>query len=144
MFRTFNVFLYGINRLVFYMPYYNKIEKLKSWMKENNIYAGINIDTDTKRYYYYNNLASNLLGFCGDDNQGLAGIEYYWDSTLTGTAGKITTAQDASQDIISNKDENYIPAENGSNITLTMDINIQTIAEKYLKQACIENNCKKC
>lgn len=121
----------------------DKIDNLKNWMKENNVSAGINIDTDTKRYYYYNNLASNLIGFCGDDNQGLAGIEYYWDSTLTGTPGKIVTSQDAAQDIISNNDETYIPAQNGSNITLTIDINIQTIAEKYLKQAVFDNNCKR-
>ena len=118
-----------------------KIDELKKWMKENDIYSGINIDTDTKRYYYYNNLASNLLGFCGDDNQGLAGIEYYWDSTLTGTPGKIVTSQDAAQDIISNDNETYIPAQNGSNLTLSIDITIQTIAEKYLKQACKDNNC---
>ena len=121
----------------------DKIIKLKEWMEQNEIYAGINIDTDTKRYYYYNNLASNLIGFCGDDNQGLSGIEYYWNSTLTGTPGKITTSQDAAQDIISNDNENYIPAQNGSNITLTLDINIQTIAEKYLKQAVYDNNCKR-
>lgn len=121
----------------------DKINKLKEWMEENNTYAGINIDTDTKRYYYYDNLASNLIGFCGDDNQGLAGIEYYWNSTLTGTPGKITTAQDAAQDIISNDNEHYIPAQNGSNITLTIDYNIQKIAEKYLKQAVADNNCKR-
>ena len=121
----------------------DKINKLKAWMDENKIYSGINIDTDTKRYYYYNTFASNLLGFCGDDNQGLAGIEYYWNSTLTGTPGKITTSQDAAQDIISNSDENYIPAQNGSNITLTIDYNIQNIAEKYLKQAIADNNCKR-
>lgn len=121
----------------------DKIDKLKEWMNTNEIYAGINIDADTKRYYYYNNLASNLIGFCGDDNQGLAGIEYYWNSTLTGTPGKITTSQDAAQDIISNNNENYIPPQNGSNITLTIDINIQTIAEKYLKQAVADNKCNR-
>lgn len=121
----------------------DKINKLKEWMKDNDIYAGINIDTDTKRYYYYNNLASNLIGFCGDDNQGLSGIEYYWNTVLTGTPGKITTAQDAAQDIISNENENYIPAQNGSNITLTIDYNIQKISEKYLKQAVADNNCKR-
>lgn len=119
----------------------DKINKLKAWMDENKIYSGINIDTDTKRYYYYSNLASNLIGFCGDDNQGLAGLEYYWNSVLTGTPGKITTSQDAAQDIILNDNENYIPAQNGSNITLTIDYNIQSIAEKYLKQAVAENNC---
>lgn len=120
-----------------------KINKLKAWMEDNNINDGINIDTDTKRYYYYNNLASNLIGFCGDDNQGLAGLEYYWNSVLTGTPGKIITSQDAHQDIISNNNENYIPAQNGSNITLTIDYNIQTIAEKYLKQAVADNNCNR-
>lgn len=121
----------------------DKINKLKQWMDDNEIYIGINIDTDTKRYYYYNNLASNLIGFCGDDNQGLAGIEYYWNSVLTGTPGKITTSQDAAQDIISTEKENYIPAQNGSNITLTIDYNIQTIAEKYLRQAVADNQCNR-
>ena len=66
----------------------DKINKLKSWMEENDIYVGINIDSDTKRSYPYNNLASNLIGFCGSDNQGLEGIEYYWDNVLRGTPRK--------------------------------------------------------
>lgn len=82
-----------------------------------------------------------MIGFCGSDNQGLTGLEYYWDTTLAGTSGKITTTQDASQDLISNQDAQYYAAENGSNLTLTIDINIQTIAEKYLEQACVTNKC---
>ncbi len=66
----------------------DKITTLKTWMKENDISSGINIDSDTKRYYPYDNLASNLIGFCGSDNQGLEGLEYYWDSVLTGTPRK--------------------------------------------------------
>ncbi|MBP3501908.1 MAG: PASTA domain-containing protein [Clostridia bacterium] len=119
----------------------DKISELQKWMEENKISAGINIDEDTKRYYPYSNLASNLIGFCGNDNQGLTGLEYHWDTTLAGTAGKITTTQDASQDLISNQDAQYYAAENGSNLTLTIDINIQTIAEKYLEQACATNKC---
>lgn len=65
-----------------------KVNILKEWMEENKIYSGINIDSDTKRSYPYNNLASNLIGFCGSDNQGLEGIEYYWDSVLSGTPRK--------------------------------------------------------
>mgnify|MGYP001164423499 FL=1 len=118
-----------------------KVNKLKSWMKDNETYSGINIDSDTKRSYPYNNLASNLIGFCGSDNQGLEGIEYYWDSVLSGTPGKIVTTKDAAQSIIPDKNEQYIAAENGSNITLTIDLNIQTIVEKYLKQAVTENKC---
>ena len=52
-----------------------KVETLKNWMKDNNISIGINIDEDSKRYYPYNNLASQVIGFCGNDNQGLSGIE---------------------------------------------------------------------
>ena len=120
----------------------DKIEKLKEWMKENDIYSGINIDEDTKRYYPYNNLASNLIGFCGTDNQGLWGLELKWNDILTGTPGKITSAQDAVQDLIPYENETYIAPQNGNDITLTIDANIQQVAEKYLKQACEENNCK--
>ena len=120
----------------------DKIDKLKAWMKENNIYSGINIDEDTKRYYPYNNLASNLIGFCGTDNQGLEGLEAKWDSVLTGTPGKIVSSQDAVQDLIPDENQTYIAAQNGNDITLTIDANIQAIAEKYLKQACEENKCE--
>ena len=119
-----------------------KVDTLKKWMKDNEFSSGINIDEDTKRTYPYNNLASNLIGFCGSDNNGLSGLEYYWDSTLTGTPGRVTTAIDAAQDSIPDEDEKYIAAENGSNITLSIDANIQSIVEKYLKQAVEENNCK--
>ena len=118
------------------------IEELEAWMKENEIYSGINIDEDTKRYYPYDNLASNLIGFCGTDNQGLWGLELKWNDILTGTPGKVTSAQDAVQDLIPYEDETYIAPQNGNDITLTLDANIQSIAEKYLKQACEENDCK--
>ena len=120
----------------------DKVSKLKQWMEDNKWSSGINIDKDNKRSYPYNNLASNLIGFCGSDNNGLAGIEYYWDETLTGTPGRVTTSIDATQESIPDTDEKYIAPENGSNITLTIDANIQTIVEKYLKQAVEENNCK--
>ena len=120
----------------------DKIEKLENWMEENEIYSGINIDEDTKRYYPYDNLASNLIGFCGTDNQGLWGLELKWNDILTGTPGKVTSAQDAVQDLIPYENETYIAPQNGNDITLTIDANIQEIAEKYLKQACEENDCE--
>lgn len=119
-----------------------KIDKLKSWMKETEITSGINIDEDAKRYYPYDNLASNLIGFCGTDNQGLWGLELYWENELSGTPGKIVAAKDVSSGLVPDKEGTYVPAENGSNLTLTLDLNIQTIVEKYLKQAVIENDCK--
>ena len=119
----------------------DKVDKLKEWMEREKIYSGINIEEDTKRYYPYENLASSLIGFCGNDNQGLYGLELYWDDILTGTPGKVVTSQNAFQDFIPDENQTYIPAENGYDITLTIDANIQSIVEKYLKQACIENNC---
>lgn len=120
----------------------DKVEKLRDWMKTNKIYSGINIDQDTKRYYPYNNLASSLLGFCGSDNTGLAGLEYYWNNILSGTPGRIITSIDASQETIPDVDEDYYAAENGNDISLTIDANIQSVVEKYLKQAVEENDCK--
>lgn len=62
------------------------VDKLESWMKENEITEGINIDEDNKRYYPYGNLASHVIGFTGTDSQGLYGIENKWDSELKGTS----------------------------------------------------------
>ncbi len=119
----------------------DKIDKLKAWMKENEVYSGINIDEDNKRYYPHGSIASNLLGFCGTDNQGLEGLEAKWDDVLTGTPGRIISSKDAVQDLIYDENETYIPPKDGNDLTLTIDLEIQTTAEKYLKQACEENKC---
>lgn len=121
----------------------DKVEQLKTWLSDNKVTSGVNIDADTKRYYPYNNLASNLIGFCGTNNQGLDGIELSYDDELKGTSGKLTTAVSVSKDAIPDSSEEYIAPENGSNVYLTIDSNIQTIAEKYLKQAVEENSCKR-
>lgn len=119
----------------------DKVDELKKWLKENKALTGVNIDEDVKRYYPYDTLASNVIGFCGNNNQGLDGIELSYDDMLKGTSGKLTTARNVTQDAIPDKNEQYIAPENGSNIYLTIDSNIQTIVEKYLKQAVEENNC---
>ncbi len=118
-----------------------KTEKLQTWLADNGITSGINVDKDSKRYYPYHNLASNLIGICGDDNSGIVGIEERWNKQLTGTAGKIVTVQDVNKNAISDETEQYVPVENGSNIYLTIDMTIQQIAEKYLKQAVDQNSC---
>ena len=70
-------------------------DELMKWMEENNILTGINVDEDTQRYYPYNNLASQIIGFCGSDNQGLDGIEAVYESHLKGETGKIIKITDA-------------------------------------------------
>ncbi len=121
----------------------DKVKVLQEWLEDNKATAGVNIDEDTKRYYPYDNLASNLIGVCGTSNQGLDGIELSYDSILKGTNGKLTTAISVTQDAIPDQNEKYIAPENGSNIYLTIDSNIQSIVEKYLKQAVEENKCSR-
>lgn len=84
-----------------------KTDELRSWMDENNITVGINIDQDTKRYYPFGDLASHVIGFCGNDNQGLDGLEAKYDDVLSGTNGSIEQALDAKGSEIGNDGESY-------------------------------------
>ena len=121
----------------------DKVEKLKIWMKENKVNIGINIDEDSKRYYPNGTIASNLIGVCGTDNKGLSGIEASYDSILAGTSGKLVTSTDTHQSEIPNTEETFIAAEDGINLNLTIDINIQKIVEKHLKEAVEINQCSR-
>ena len=114
-------------------------DKLRIWMEENNITTGINIDEDSKRYYPYGSVAAQIIGFCGSDNQGLDGIEAKYDSDLKGKNGKINRQTNAAGASLG--DENYVAAIDGNNLYLTIDFTIQSIVEKYLKEACIDNVC---
>ena len=119
----------------------DKADELREWLIANNINTGVNIDEDTKRYYPYANLASQFIGFCGSDNQGLDGIEAKYDETLAGTNGAILRSTDATGESIGDQGENYSAPIDGKNIILSIDMTIQSIAEKYLEEACIDNEC---
>ena len=118
-----------------------KTDKLRLWMDENNIVTGINIDEDTKRYYPYSSLASNVIGFTGSDNQGLEGIESRYDEILKGETGKILKLTDARGTDLGNEGEDYVAAIDGNDLVLSIDMTVQAIAEKYLAEACIDNAC---
>lgn len=118
-----------------------KTNTLRKWLSDNNIQTGVNIDEDTKRYYPYSSLASNIIGFTGSDNQGLEGLESVYDDTLKGEQGKILKLTDATGTDMGIEGEDYIAAKNGNDLILTIDMTVQSIAEKYLKQACIDNVC---
>lgn len=118
-----------------------KTNVLRQWLNENNIKEGINIDEDSKRYYPLNNLASQVIGFCGSDNQGLNGIEAKYDEYLKGKSGSISKVTDASGGKIEDNPEEYNEPQDGDDLILTIDATIQGIAEKYLKEACIDNVC---
>ena len=119
-----------------------KINKLKEWNSKVDFSTGISIENSTSRYYPCGSLASTVIGFVGSDNQGSYGIEYSWNSFLSGTAGKSVSLKDASQSEIANSEQSYIAAENGYDLTLTIDSNIQSIVEKHLSQAVEEYKCE--
>lgn len=120
----------------------DKVKGLETWMSKNDVKTGINIDADNKRYYPYNEIASQVIGFCGTDNQGLAGIEASYDNILTGRSGKIVTTIDLNNSEISDEHSTYVEAQNGSDVYLTIDINIQTIVEKYIKKSVTDKECE--
>lgn len=142
----YNLMLEKVNKKSSIETIIKKIEKekadeLREWIKENKISTGINIDEDSKRYYPYENLASHVLGFCGEENTGREGIELKYDEILKGTAGKIVTAKSGTGEELPDSEQNYIPSENGSDIVLTINATVQEIAERYLKQAVTDNVC---
>ncbi len=118
-----------------------KADELRKWMNENNIQEGINIDEDNKRFYPYTKLASQVIGFCGSDNQGLDGVEARYNDLITGKKGFISQAKDATGKALGTEGEKYTSAINGNDLILTIDMTIQSIAEKYLEEACIDNVC---
>ncbi len=120
-----------------------KVEKdiaddLRSYIEENKL-RGINFVEDVKRFYPYNNLASHVIGFVGDDNQGLEGIESIYDDTLSGVPGRVITTQQATGMEVGSKYESYIEAQDGNSVVLTIDEVIQGYVEKHLENARVAN-----
>lgn len=116
-------------------------DAVRTWVSTEKI-KGISIVEDTKRSYPHGSLASHVLGFCGTDNQGLYGIEAKYEKYLKGVPGKLVATKDANGNEMPVESSTYINPENGYNVTLTIDEVIQHIAEKHLKQAIEENECK--
>ncbi|MBE6764288.1 MAG: PASTA domain-containing protein [Ruminococcaceae bacterium] len=111
--------------------------------KTNKIVVeGVKLSADTKRYYFRGTLASTILGFTGTDNQGLAGLELYYDTTLSGVPGRIVSSQNAVNGEMPFDYKLLVDAQQGNSLVLTLDANIQTILEKYLVQAVRDNNVK--
>lgn len=117
----------------------DKVRKFITDNKELEITKYIGLDETTKRYYPNDNLASVVLGFVGADEQGLSGIESYYDTDLTGIAGRIVAAKNAAGTDMPFTYEKVEEATKGKSLVLTLDSYIQYTAEKYLQTA-IEQN----
>ena len=117
----------------------SEADKFREYIDRYNI-SGFRFTEDTKRYYPYGNFASHVIGFVGSDNQGLEGLESVYDDVLSGVPGRIVTADRVSGMEIPENYEQYVAAEDGSSIVLTIDETIQHFAEKHLENARIENS----
>lgn len=119
-------------------------EEIASFVSENSLSLCIGFEESTRRYYPYGTLASSVIGFTGSDNQGLAGIESYYDKELTGTNGRVITAKDAKSNSISNDYETSVDAQDGYSLTLTINTTIQYYLEKELQRTLEEYSAKGC
>ncbi|MDR0315065.1 MAG: PASTA domain-containing protein [Oscillospiraceae bacterium] len=95
----------------------------------------IGVDPDTKRYYPYAEFASTVLGFTGSDDEGRSGLEYFYNDSLTGVAGRIITARNARQGDMPNQFESTYDPKQGTSLVLTIDQVIQYYLDKGLEQA---------
>ncbi len=117
-------------------------EEISSFISENKLGSIIGSQQATRRYYPYGSFASTVLGFTGDDNQGLSGLEAYYDEELTGTNGRIITVKDANQNKLPTDYETSIDAIDGNSLVLTINQTMQYYLEKGLKTTMEEYQCK--
>lgn len=118
-----------------------KVLELVDTLKKDYSCSGvIQLLDDYKRYYPKNSLASSVIGFTGSDDQGLEGVEYEYDSYLSGTPGRIITAQNARGTDMPFQYEQNVESEDGNNVYLTIDETIQSICEKYMQKGVEDNN----
>lgn len=98
-------------------------------IREQNL-AGVKVDEDFRRYYPFGTLASKVLGFTGSDNQGIIGLEVFYDSVLAGKNGQILTLTDARGVELSDTGESRKEPEAGNDLVISIDRNIQAYAEQ--------------
>ena len=104
---------------------------VRTYISENKI-VGVHLVADAKRYYPYGSLASHVIGFVGDENTGLYGLEARYEQELEGQSGLVVSAKDNAGNDMMYAYEQYFAAQNGSDLTLTLDTTIQYYLEKGL------------
>ena len=118
-------------------------EQVRRFISDHQL-SGIYLEETSRRYYPYNSLACHVIGFVGTDGNGLSGIETEYDSYLAGTDGSVVRLTNAEgDDLLFTDYEYYYDAVDGSDLTLTLDVTAQYIAEKYLDQAISDYDVQK-
>lgn len=131
------------NKKSFYQVIKNKVDKETAdaayqFALEHDI-NGVTLLPDSTRYYPYGTLASTVLGFVNADNEGAYGLEAYYNTTLSGTPGRVVSAKNAWGHDMPYTYQDITSAEDGNSLVLTIDSNIQSIIEKHLATALTEH-----
>ena len=112
--------------------------QVREFISKNKIH-GIYLEPTAKRYYPNGSLASHVIGFVGSENTGLNGIEQYYNGYLTGVNGrKVRLKSNKGADLLFTEFDDYYKAQDGDNITLTIDSTIQYYVEKHMEQAILD------
>ena len=117
-------------------------DQINEFLEAEGISSGVRLIEDYKRYYPYGTVASTVLGFTGTDGQGLEGLELQYDTQLRGTAGRLISSQNALGTDMPFEYEQYVEAQDGNNLVLTIDETVQSILEKYLAEGVDQFNVK--
>ncbi len=118
-------------------------ESCLSFVRENELYGLVFFEAQSSRYYPNGTLGAHVLGFCGSDNQGLYGLEYYYESTLKGNDGYYLYAKDANGNALFTDYSDYVEPVDGNSIVTTIDTYVQMKLEeqldKILREQGVEN-----
>ena len=117
-------------------------DEINEFLEAEGISSGVRLIEDYKRYYPYGTVASMVLGFTGTDGQGLEGLELQYDTQLRGTAGRLISSRNALGTDMPFEYEQYVEAQDGNNLVLTIDETVQSILEKYLAEGVDQFNVK--
>ena len=117
-------------------------DRVLAFVDENDLERMVYLEATGTRYYPYGSLAAHLLGFTGSDGTGLYGLEYSYDTQLSGTPGKYIVARDAQGNEMPYEYEEYIEAVDGYHLTTTIDVFIQAALEEQLKIAYEESGAQ--
>ena len=117
-------------------------ERVVKFIQDNDV-SSISLVETTKRYYPYNNLASSLLGFVNDMNQGAYGLESFYNSVLSGTSGRLVAARNGLSGDMPFEYQKLYEGTDGNSLVLTIDATIQQFLEKHLEIAVVEHDVQK-
>lgn len=128
-----------------YVAVKRRVEKatadlVSAFMLDNKITRSVALNAESKRYYPYGGFAATVLGFTGTDNQGLSGLEYYYETMLKGISGKVVTLKDGVNADMPSEYESTVDAVDGYTLELTVDEVVQMYLEKHLEAALEDHN----